>query len=211
MMLPPELGRDDPRSSYERMMAGELHDATDPELQALRDQCNLRKAALDALGTDQVEARAAAMHELIGADAARALVLPPFHVEYGRHLRLGAGVFVNVGATFLDANIITLEDRVSVGPNVQFITADHPIEPHRRTVPSVDPDRRPPFHVATTALPILIERHVWIGAGAIILPGVTIGEGCVVGAGSVVTKSLPAGVVAVGNPARILRKIDPLS
>jgi maltose O-acetyltransferase len=114
---------------------------------------------------------------------------------------------VNAGALFLDCAPITLEERATIGPRVMFLTATHPVRPEERFRPA-DPDRFPPFKPVTRARPIKVGRAAWIGAGSILLPGVTVGEGTVVGAGSVVTRSLPARVVAAGNPARVLRSVD---
>ena len=110
-------------------------------------------------------------------------------------MHIGVGSFVNCGAVFLDVATITLGDHVQVGPNVQFLTPTHPLEPRARRT------RR------RGGKPITVADNVWLGGGAILLPGVSIGENTVVGAGSVVTRSLPADVVAVGNPARVVRTL----
>jgi maltose O-acetyltransferase len=114
---------------------------------------------------------------------------------------------VNFGATFLDANMITLGDFVAVGPNGQFITDTHPVRPEERFQPPNEGDTLP-FSVVNYALPITVEDYAWIGAGAIILPGVTIGTGAVVAAGSVVTKDVAPRMIVAGNPARKLRSVD---
>lgn len=117
----------------------------------------------------------------------------PFHTVFGRFTRLGKNVFINSGCTFLDRGGITLEDDVFIGPQVCLITENHPEEPHLR-------------HNVYTR-PIVIKRNAWIGAGAIVLPGITVGENAIVGAGSVVTKDVPANAIYAGNPARFIRNI----
>lgn len=194
-------------TNYEKLLAGQVFDGSDPALQAMRTQCAERKRALDAIPMDDMPLRMAALQELLGEMDGPSLILPPFNIEYGRHVRLGNWVFVNFGATFLDSAYITIGTRTAVGPNVQFITATHPLRPEDRLIEH-DDDRLPPFSPMTIAKQITIGEYVWIGAGAIIMPGVTIGDAAVIGAGAVVTKSVPARMVVVGNPARVIRSID---
>ena len=124
-------------------------------------------------------------------------IRPPLRVDYGSHLRIGARTFANYGLVALDVADITIGDDVQIGTNVQLITPTHPVDPSLR---------RQKWEAAK---PIAIGDNVWLGSGAIVLPGVTIGENTVVGAGAVVTRDLPAGVVAVGNPARVIRTLGP--
>jgi maltose O-acetyltransferase len=133
--------------------------------------------------------------ELFGRVGADVEVRSPVFVDYGTNVSLGTSVFVNYGCQFADVARITLGDAVQVGPNVQLLTPTHPLEPQRRR------DRW------ETAAPIAIGDNVWIGGGAIVCPGITIGADTVVGAGAVVTKDLPGGVLAVGNPARVVREL----
>jgi maltose O-acetyltransferase len=122
-------------------------------------------------------------------------IRPPLHVDYGSHIRIGARSFANFGLIALDVADITIGDDVQIGTNVQLLTPTHPVEPSLR---------RQKWEAAK---PITIGDNVWLGSGAIVLPGVTIGENTVVGAGAVVTRDLPPDVVAVGNPARIVRRL----
>lgn len=117
----------------------------------------------------------------------------PFHTVFGKFTRFGKNVFVNSGCTFLDRGGITLKDDVFIGPNVSLLTENHPEDPELR------------HHVY--AKPILVKRNAWIGAGAIVLPGITIGRNAIVGAGSVVTKDVPDNVIVAGNPAKFIRYI----
>lgn len=196
----------DGRTEWDKMLAGEPYDGAHESFFAARAACAVRKAALDAIPPHDMERRVAAMRDLFGAMEGPCIVQPPFEVEYGTQVRLGSWVFVNVGAVFNDCAAITLGDRVMVGPRAMFLTSTHPVVPEERSLPGA-PGRIPPFIPVTLAKPIVVERDVWIGAGSIILPGVTIGEGTVVGAGSAVNRSLPPRVVAVGNPARVIREI----
>lgn len=193
--------------NYEDMLAGRFHSGADPYLFELKMAASKAKARLDALSNEDVPARIEAAKDLFAEGSGQALVLSPFNIQYGRHVRLGNWSFVNYGATFLDANLITLGDFVAVAPNVQFITDTHPVKPEERFLPPNEGDTLP-FRVGSYALPITVGNYAWIGAGAIIMPGVTIGEGAVVGAGSVVTRDVPARMIVVGNPARILRSVD---
>lgn len=182
-------------SMRERMLAGELYLADDPEL---------AEAALRAFElTDEFNAtpirdgdrRRQLLTELLGEVGEGVEIRPPLRVDYGRHLRIGARTFANFGLVALDVAPITIGADVQIGTNVQLLTPTHPIEPG---------PRRDKWEAAK---PITIGDNVWLGSGAIVLPGVTIGENTVVGAGAVVTRDLPADVVAVGNPARVIRNI----
>ena len=197
--LPEMVMSDDP--AYLAMISGQPHNAAAPVFDRLRGIALLRREALSALPESDPEARAPLLRDLFSGRIDDSIILPPFYCEYGRHVRFGSGVFINTGATFLDGAFITFGNRVAVGPNVQFITADHPTRQEDRIRPA-EPGDTLPFQIMTLALPITVADNAWIGAGAIILPGVTIGEGAVVGAGSVVTRSVAAHSVVVGNPAR---------
>lgn len=192
---------------WAKMLAGEPYDGAHAVFSEARAACAMRKAALDAVPLHDLEGRFRAMQALFGALDGPCMVQPPFDVEFGTQVRLGAWVFVNAGALFNDCAPITIGEGSMVGPRTMFLTASHPIRPEDRTRPA-EPGRMPPFQPVTLAKPIVVERNVWIGAGVIVLPGVTIGEGSVVGAGSVVVRSLPPRVVAAGNPARVIRHIE---
>lgn len=203
--LPEMVMSDDP--AYRAMIAGEPHNAAAPIFDNLRWMVADRRRVLNAVPETDLLARAPLLRALFSGAIDQSLILPPFYCEYGRHIRFGVGVFINTGATFLDGAFITLGDRVAVGPNVQFITANHPVRPEDRIWPAAPGDTLP-FQIITLALPITVAENAWIGAGAIILPGVTIGEGAVVGAGAVVTRSVAARTVVAGNPARLVRSVD---
>lgn len=148
------------------------------------------EAPLDPAGARPVLA------ELLGHLAEDAFVRAPLHVDYGRNISIGRRTFVNYNLTVLDGAQVTIGDDVQIGPNVQLLTATHPIDPDTRR------------ERWERSLPIVIEDDVWLGGGATVLAGVTVGAGSVVGAGAVVTKDVPPGVVVAGSPARVLRRVD---
>jgi maltose O-acetyltransferase len=180
----------------ERMLRGELYLADDPELaadsaraQALLDRYNL------TLYTERDE-RDRLLRELLGEVGEGVVVKPPFRCDYGLHVAIGAQTFVNYGCIMLDVVPIRIGAACQIATNVQLLAATHPLDPVRR---------RDGWEYGE---PITIGDNVWLGGGVIVCPGVTIGDDTVVGAGAVVTRDLPAGVVAVGNPARVLRELD---
>ncbi len=187
--------RHDDRSQRERMLAGDLYDATDPELAAERHRARTLLRRFNAADPAEADAAHAILRQLLGTFAAGAEVVAPLHCDYGHQVHIGAASFVNCGAVFLDVATITLGAHVQVGPNVQFLTPTHPLEPELRRTG------------AESGKPIAVADNVWLGGGAILLPGVSVGENTVVGAGAVVTRDLPANVVAVGNPARVIRTL----
>jgi maltose O-acetyltransferase len=186
----------DSRSQRERMLAGDLYIADDPELAA----ASLRAAELTRAFNDSSPAehaeRRRILKELLGSLGDGTEIRPPFYCDYGSHTHVGARTFVNFGLVALDVAEIRIGDDVQVGPNVQLLTATHPLEPE---------PRREKWE---SAKPIAIEDNVWLGGGVIVCPGVTIGVNTVVGAGAVVTRDLPAGVLAAGIPARVVRELE---
>ncbi|SHH17364.1 maltose O-acetyltransferase [Geodermatophilus nigrescens] len=187
---------DDSRTMRERMLAGELYIADDPELAEASAAAQDLAAAYNATTARQRPLRRRLLEQLLGAVGEDTEIRPPLHVDYGTSIRIGARCFANFGLVALDVAAITIGDDVQIGPNVQLLTPTHPVEPG---------PRREKWEAAE---PITIGDNVWLGGGVVVLPGVTIGADTVVGAGSVVTRDLPAGVVAVGNPARVVRTLE---
>jgi maltose O-acetyltransferase len=186
----------DSRTNRERMLAGDFYIADDPENAPLH-QRGVRLA--DAYHRADVAGDSGAreiLADLLGSLGEGAHITPPLFVDYGANIHVGAGTFVNYNLTALDVATITIGQDCQIGPNVQLLTPTHPIAPG---------PRRDKLEAAE---PITIEDNVWLGGGVIVCPGVTIGENSVIGAGSVVTKDIPANVVAVGNPARVIRTIE---
>lgn len=191
-----DLRDDDGRSMRERMLAGDLYLADEPELVEEMALAHDLMDAYNATTGRQAPLRRQLLERLLGSVGEDVAIRPPFHVDYGSRISIGARTFANYGLVALDVAAITIGDDVQIGPNVQLLTPTHPLEPG---------PRRDKWEAAR---PITIGDNVWLGGGAIVLPGVTIGEHTVVGAGAVVSRDLPANVVAVGNPARVVRRLD---
>lgn len=177
------------------MLAGELYDALDPELVSARaharDLCQDLNATREA---DAVERRRI-LRELFGKGGDSVWMQPPFHCDYGTNIELGERVFFNFNCVVLDVCRVRIGDYTLFGPAVQIYTPLHPLDAEQR--------RREEY-----GKPIDIGSDVWVGGGALILAGVTIGSRAVIGAGSVVTRDVPAGVFAAGNPCRVIRSLD---
>jgi maltose O-acetyltransferase len=181
----------------QRMLAGDWYIADDPELAAdTRRRIELCAAYNASAGGTSAE-RHKILEQWFGSVGEAVNIRPPFHCDFGYHISVGDRTFVNFNAVFLDIAPITIGAAVQIGPNVQLLTATHELDTERR---------RDGWE---KGVPITIGDNVWLGGGVIVCPGVTIGENTVVGAGSVVTKDLPAGVLAVGNPARVIRALEP--
>ncbi|WP_338664150.1 sugar O-acetyltransferase [Pararoseomonas sp. SCSIO 73927] len=179
----------------EKMLAGLPYNGMDPDLLAARYRARALVLRMDALPPEDEAARRAVLEELLGGIGAKTMVMPGFRCDYGGNIRIGADAYVNFNCVFLDCAPITLGDGCQVAPSVQIYTATHPLEPGPRAAG------------IESAHPVTIGRNVWLGGGCIVLPGVTIGDDTVVGAGAVVNRDLPAGVLAVGNPARVVRRL----
>jgi maltose O-acetyltransferase len=181
------------RSEKEKMLAGEPYRAYTPEIQSDQMATNdwlVRYNASLGLPSD---ARHALLAERLGEVGKGAIVRPPFHCDYGFNIRLGSDVFINFNCVILDVVEVSIGEGTQIGPAVQIYTADHPRDPVQRR------------KGLEFGQPIRIGRHVWIGGGAIILPGITIGDESIIGAGSVVTRDVPPDTTVVGNPARIVK------
>ena len=179
----------------ERMLRGELYIADDPELTADAIRCDALLARFNATRAMDADERRQILAELLGDLGEGSVIRPPLSMDYGYQTTIGPGTFINFNCVILDVARVRIGAAVQVGPNVQILTPTHPLDPEQR---------RAGWEAAE---PITIEDNVWLGGGVIVLPGVTIGRDTVVGAGAVVTKDLPAGVVAVGNPARVIRRV----
>lgn len=179
----------------EKMLAGELYDACDAELLKELNAVKVLCQQYNNLLPTDFAARSTMLQQMLGRADADTFINQPFYCDYGRHIRVGKRFFANFHLTILDEALVTFGDDCFVGPNVSIYTACH----------SIDPDLR-----ATRkewARSVKIGNNVWIGGDVTILPGVTIGDNCTIGAGSVVTHDIPDNVVAAGNPATVIRKI----
>ncbi|MGW8374161.1 sugar O-acetyltransferase [Streptomyces sp. ODS28] len=177
------------------MLAGEPYIADDPELAADELRAEKLYSQFNAAAPEDRELRDRLLRELLGGVGEDVVVRAPLYADYGYQVFIGPRTFVNWGVMLADVARITIGADVQIGPNVQLLTPTHPVEPG---------PRRAKWE---SAEPITLGDNVWLGGGVIVCPGVTIGENTVVGAGSVVPRDLPPDVVAVGNPARIVREL----
>ncbi|MFF5725299.1 sugar O-acetyltransferase [[Kitasatospora] papulosa] len=193
--MPTDYFANDLRTNHERMLAGDLYIADDPEIARQQQRAMRLMSRFQAAHTEDADAARAILAELLDSVGEGVDVRPPLYVDYGSNITIGARTFVNYHLTALDVARITIGEDCQIGPNVQLLTPTHPVEPGPRR------DK------LEAALPITIGDNVWLGGGVIVCPGVTIGDNSVIGAGAVVTKDIPADVVAVGNPARVVRGV----
>jgi maltose O-acetyltransferase len=182
------------RSERDKMLAGELYDPLDPELVRGRNRARDLCQDLNATREADQQLRRRILTELFGKGGESVWMQPPFYCDYGSNIILGERVFFNFNCVVLDVCRVEIGDYTLFGPAVQIYTATHPMTAELR--------RRQEF-----AKPITIGSDVWVGGGAIICPGATIGSRTVIGAGSVVTREIPAGVFAAGNPCRVIHEI----
>ena len=178
----------------EKMLAGESYNCLDPDLEAERQRTKklLRLYNL----TEDTPERQTILRQILGKIGQNSFIEPPFFCSYGQNINIGDFVYLNVLCTILDCNEVQIGNHVMIGPGVQIYTSAHALQ------------AEPRIHGWEVAMPVVIEDNVWIGGGAILLPGVTLGQNAVVGAGSVVTRSVPENTIVAGNPARVLREIE---
>jgi maltose O-acetyltransferase len=182
-------------SEREKMLAGRPYLARDPDLVAARGRARDLLRRFNATSQREAALRRSLLRKLFGRAGRGTWIEPPFFCDYGRNIKLGDGVYVNFDCVVLDCAPVSLGDNVLIGPAVQIYAAHHPVDAEERATG------------LELASPIVVEDDAWIGGGAILCPGVRVGRGSTIGAGSVVTRDVPAGVVAAGNPCRVLRRI----
>jgi maltose O-acetyltransferase len=183
------------RTEKEKMLAGELYNPLDEQLSAERLTARLLLAALNETREDETAERASLLRELLPNAGEGLWLQPPFYCDYGYNIKLGEKVFFNFNCVVLDVTLVTIGSRTLFGPNVQVYTATHPMN-HKERAAGLE-----------FAKPITIGEDVWIGGSVVICPGVNIGDRSVIGAGSVVTKDIPADVFAAGNPCKVIRTL----
>lgn len=174
----------------EKMLAGLPYRAGDDALAQARVEAQLLMQRYNATTLEDAELRRGILDQLLGSRGPRGAIRTPFSVDYGFNIHLGADVFMNYGCVLLDVCPIHIGDGTEIGPAAQIYAADHPRDAKTRA------------QGLELGRPVTIGAHVWIGGAAVILPGVTIGDGAIIGAGSVVTRDVPAGATVKGNPAR---------
>ncbi len=184
------------KNEKEKMLTGELYDPLDSQLCRERDHCRDLCLRLNATREDQKNERQSLLAQLFGKPT-DAWMQPPFFCDYGTNIVLGAKVFFNFNCVVLDVARVSIGSNTLFGPSVQIYTATHPISAVERR------------KGRESAQPIAIGSDVWVGGGAIICPGVTVGDRSIIGAGSVVTRDVPSDSIVAGNPARVIRALPP--
>jgi maltose O-acetyltransferase len=182
------------RTEKEKMLAGESYNCLDSDLESERQKIKALLRLYNLSGG--APERQMILERLLGRIGQDSIIEPPFYCVYGQNIHVGDHVFLNVLCTILDCNEVNIGHHVMIGPHVQIYTAAHHIQAETR------------IQGWEVAKPIVIEDNVWIGGGAILLPGVRIGRNAVVGAGAVVPRSVPSNTVVAGNPARVIREIE---
>jgi maltose O-acetyltransferase len=180
------------KTEKQKMLAGEQYDPGDSQLSAERTRAQAFMRAYNATIVSDGDQRRPLLRDHLGAIGEKCAIRSPFFVDYGYNVFLGTGVFMNYGCVLLDVCPIHIGDYTQIGPGVQLYTADHPRDPDQRR------------EGIEFGAPIIIGSNVWIGGHAIIVPGITIGDDAIIGAGSVVTRNVPAGARVAGNPARVI-------
>jgi maltose O-acetyltransferase len=188
-----------PRSEKAKMLAGELYDASDPELVLERERARRLTRRLNGLSESEQAERLALLTELFGSVGAGSFIEPPFYCDYGYNIHVGSKFYANFGCVVLDVCEVRIGDRCMMGPGVHVYTATHPLDAAER---AAGPE---------LGKGVSIGHDVWLGGRCVINPGVTVGGGAIVAAGTVVTKDVPAGAVVGGNPARIIKRLAPPS
>ena len=184
-------------TDYEKMHSGEIYNPSDDTIFEEQIKCLDRLYDFNATRPTELDKRSQMLKEMLAEVGENCYIEPPFHSNWGgKNVHLGKNVYFNFNATLVDDTHIYIGDCTMLGPNVVIATAGHPILPELRE------------KALQYNLPVHIGKNCWLGAGVIVLPGVTIGDNTVIGAGSVVTKDIPANVVAVGNPCKVLREIN---
>lgn len=187
---------DDPRSEYDKLLAGDWYRyRLSAELGAITAAGHEASRRIAELYREDPESGLALLRETLGGFGEGADFRPPFYVEYGAHLSVGERSFINTGFMVIGGGRVTIGADVLVGPEARFYTSNHPTEPELRR------------QGWERALPITVQDNVWFGGSVVVCPGVTIGANSVIGAGSVVTRDIPAGVFAAGSPARVIREL----
>lgn len=182
-------------TEWQKMLGGEVYDAAHEKFHILLMNCRQKLWEFNRMEPNRLEEQKEILRSFIGTLGEPFHINQPFRCDYGCNVHIGSNFFANFNLTILDEAEVRIGHHVFIGPNVSIYTACHPLDPAERATG------------AEWAEPVTIGNNVWIGGGATILPGVTIGDNCVIGAGAVVSRSLPANSVAVGNPARIIKKI----
>ena len=183
-------------TEWEKLHTGDIYFPGDPEIHRVQTACQEKMYDFNQTRPSELEKRTEMLRDMFAEIGEGCYIEPPLHANFGgRHVHFGKWVYANYNLTLVDDTHIYVGDDTMFGPNVTIATAGHPIDPQLR-------GRGLQYN-----LPVHIGKNCWLGAGVIVMPGITIGDNAVIGAGSVVTKDIPAGVVAVGNPCRVIREV----
>lgn len=194
------------KSEKERMLAGDPYNSRDPELLGMYHKARSLLATYAETPSTDAAAKQDVLKSLLGSMGAGVWIEAPFFCDYGENISIGNEVFINYNCVLLDCNRITIGNNVLIGPAVQVYTATHPLDARERI--SLNNDGAGSAQYVTRALPVRIGNNVWLGGGAILMPGVEIGDNTTIGAGAIVAKSVPANVFAAGNPCCIIRELQ---
>lgn len=189
------------KTEKEKMLAGEFYDCADRELITRWHLAKRLQKEYEQTDTTNSTKLNAILDELIGSRGKNVWIAAPIYVDYGENIHIGNNVEINMDCTFLDCNRITIGNNCGIGPGVHIYAVTHPVRASERL------PENSTFWKSITA-PVTIGNNVWIGGGAIILPGVTIGDNTTIGAGSVVVHNIPANVLAVGNPCKVIKELS---
>ena len=195
------------KNELEKCLSGEWYDCHAPVFMGFKRKTHELLLKYNSLSYECKEEKYAILKEMFESIGKKVSVGHSFICDYGCNISIGNNVSINTGCTFVDCNKIIIGNNVLIAPNVQIYTATHPVDLNERLTPT-ETESGTAYIRHTYARPVTIEDGCWIGGGVIILPGVTIGRRSVIGAGSVVTKSIPANSLAVGNPCKVIRKIN---
>ncbi len=193
------------KSEIEKCLAGELFNSADPEILKIIERSRKLTRTYNAIDYQKHKKKRKVLEKILGEIGKNVNIDVPFHCDYGSHIKIGDNVIIGMNCTFVDCNKITIGNNVLIASNVQIYTATHHTDIHTRLNRNWEKEGLPFFR--TFALPVKINDNVWIGGGVIILPGVEIGENSVIGAGSLVNKSIPTNSLAFGNPCKVTKKI----
>jgi len=195
------------KTAIQKCLDGEIFNTSDPHIQSLIHRARRLTKAYNQTASTDFNKRQKILSQLLAQIGSNVNIDTPFYCDYGKHISIGNNVIININCTFVDCNTIEIGSNVLIASNVQIYTATHSVEVTERLVADWDKNSPLPYF-RTYALPVKIEDNVWIGGGAIILPGVIIGKNAVIGAGSLVNKSIPENCVALGNPCQVIREIN---
>ena len=189
-------------SEFEKMISGKEYNPTDEELRKKSSKAKNLIKEYNNIPAENTDLRNKYLKEILGKCEENVRINQPFFIDYGCNIKIGENSIINMNCTFLDTNKIIIGKNAVIAPDVKIYTAFHPIKVNER----FKKDENGNNYLVTAATPVIIGDNVWIGGGTIILPGIKIGNNCVIGAGSVVTKSIPDSSIAFGNPCKIIRK-----